>query len=155
MATAVKVLQCGHFARRRDMPRGYLEGLCVEIDLRGHVHADALVEPRRAGRALRVDTEGDPVCAAGVERTEGLAEQRLAETAAAVLAPGAENVDPAEAEVVDHAKRGRGELVARTDEEAEVVDDLAGREPLVIGARVVIPVILEGGLEHLVQVALL
>src|SRR4029077_16225445 len=123
MATAVNVLQWGHFARRRDTPGAYLQVLGVEIDPGGDAHADALVEPGCAGWALGVDAQRDLRRAAGVERVKGLAEQRLAEAAAAVLPPGAEDVDPAEPEVVDRAEGGGRELVARANQEAEVMAD--------------------------------
>src|SRR5262245_27519177 len=139
MATAVNVLQWGHFARRRDTSGAYLQPLGPEIDPGRDVHADPLVEPGRAGGALRVDAERHLPHAAVVERVERLAEQRLTEPAAAVLPPGTEDVDPAKPEVVDRAERAGRDLVAGADEEAEVVDDLPGRQPLVVGADVVVP----------------
>src|SRR5690242_1483173 len=155
MATAVNVLQWGHFARRRDTSGAYLQGLGPEIDPGRDVHADALVESRRAGRALRVDAERDLRGAVGVQRVERLAEQRLAETLSPVLTAGAEDVDPAEPEIVDRAQRAGRDIVAGADQETEVVRDLPRNQPLLVGADVVVPVVLEGVLEDLVELALL
>src|SRR6186997_2367572 len=153
MATAVNVLQWGHFARRRDTSGAYLQGLGVEIDPGGHAHADPLAQPGRASQALGVDTQCDLARAAGVERVEGLAEQRLAEAAAAMVSPGAEDVHPADPEVVDRAERGGRKLVAGANKEAQVVDDLLGHQPLLVGARAMVPMVEEGALENLVEVA--
>src|SRR4051794_27597395 len=67
----------------------------VEEEALVEVHAGALVEPRSAGRALRVDTEADVRHTALVERGERMVEHREGEPASTPRPPHTDDLDPA------------------------------------------------------------
>src|SRR6476619_3798690 len=155
MATAVNVLQWGHFARRRDTPGAYLQGLGVDVRLGRDSHTGALVEPGRAGRILAVDAETDPACAPPVQLAEGVAQQRIAESPAPVFPTSSEDVDPAHPEQLALALCSGSDCAASADEETEFVLKHARVHPLLEGAILAAPVVLERVLEDLVEDVLL
>src|SRR5581483_8892447 len=118
-------------------------------------HADPLVQPRRSGRILGVDPEPDAPRPPRVELPEGVLQQRLAETPATVPRPGAEDVDPAHPELLAAAERGGGRIaVLRPDDERELRLEAAARKPFLVRAPRVPPMVGEGLLDRLVQLAL-
>src|SRR5690242_10336279 len=77
------------------LSRPCLEHLLADIILPLDAHAHALVEPGRAGKALRVDAQRDSALPAAVERAESVTQQRLAQTSPAPGPPHRQIVDPA------------------------------------------------------------
>src|SRR4051812_13637361 len=74
----------------RIVQSGSTKLLLPDDDLVEDAHPRALVQPRRAGRALRVHLEGDRALAAAEEFREGGSQQRLADPAATPRRPHAE-----------------------------------------------------------------
>ena len=151
----MNVLQWGHFARRRDTPGAYPQGLGVEIDPGGHVHADALVQPGRAGQVLGVDAETDAACTPPVQLAECVAQQSVADTFTPVLPAGPEDVDPPHPEELALALCSSRNGVAGANEEAELVLERACADPLLVRTVLMAPVILERFLEDLMKDTLL
>src|SRR4029077_9888513 len=61
------------------------ERLLVRVLLECHSHANAVIEPRRAGRVLGIAAEANPALTPGVETVERLAEKRLGDAAPSPL----------------------------------------------------------------------
>src|ERR1044071_9014883 len=97
---------------RRGTSRGACSSkvLSEDVGLEGDVHADALVEARRAGLALGVDPEPDPSLSAAGEVGEHGAEEELADAPAAPRAADTEHADPAHLEAPADAADGCRDL---------------------------------------------
>src|SRR6476659_2227871 len=127
---------------------GGTELLLPDVRLPEDVHARALVESRRAGRVVDVDTEGDRRLSGLAKPPERLAEQREAETASSPGRPDAERPDePPVAVSLRVVPRERHDLVSRPDDPRETRVEAARAErppaPRVVVERDVVPLLRE------------
>src|SRR2546421_6879128 len=95
------------------------ELLLVDHGLPDDVHPRPLVEPRRAGGILCVDSELDAPLASLPELAERSLQEGEAETAPAPEAADADAPDPAGAGVVRLRDQGRRDLVPVPDDSPE------------------------------------
>src|SRR5207245_8388411 len=106
--------------------------------------AFALVELRRTGRVRRVDLQAHAVCATRLVRLEPLAQQRLAEPAAALALTHDDVLHPAAVLGLLPLQRAADELAVALDEQPQVaIELLVPRhecEPAVVRARNVVRV---------------
>src|SRR5258708_13412737 len=110
----------------REAP-GFSHGECHELTL--HVHASALIEPRRPGQILRVHVQPHGTLAAAMERAEGMEQQRLAQPAAAPGTPHAERLHHALGFPRGVAEHDAGDRLALHGQEPEARVEIASAQP--------------------------